>query len=328
MYLNPSSFIILLIITLSAVAYDECPPPNEECDSDSVFDTCFKGKEECCGETFRKVGCMCLEDGLWYCHESDACLLARPCSDDTDCEEGKKCVQGECCDAQFTCDSDEMLVEITLKTDNKPNETSWHLKRRTAPDSIDSKPTGFYSESSKEYYYRYCVPDHQLYEFRIDDSGDDGIQGDHGYGYYRLEVNGTIEDEGGDFNRFAIDYFEGICDGRYTSIQFKLHTGTNPQFVSWYLSADSDTYSLPLSGGPWTNPFFAGTSLQYQLQECLPTANCYTVSVKSNPDTDDYEPSRGGSIELNHGDINIGNNNLSDGDEQFYTFGENCLQWR
>merc|ERR1719335_1593304 len=78
------------------------------------------------------------------------------------------------------CSSDEMLVEITIKTDSEPTETSWFLKIRSAREYIANKPTGFYTESFKEYYYKYCVPDHQLYEFRINDSGGNGIQGENG----------------------------------------------------------------------------------------------------------------------------------------------------
>jgi len=235
------------------------------------------------------------------------------------------------------CSSDEMLVEITLKTDNKPTETSWLLKMRSDNNNIDSKPAGFYTESFQEHYYRYCVPDHQLYEFRINDSGSDGIQGEqYGNGYYRLEVNGVIEDEGGDFNQFAIHYFQGICDGDYASLNFKLHTGTNPQFVSWHLSStdnnnNSDTTAashLPMSGGPWNdNPLFVGMNMYFLLQDCLPTAKCYTLKLKSEPndsDDNDYEPSEGGSIEIDYGNTNIGFDTFSDDDEKIYTFGADC----
>lgn len=216
-----------------------------------------------------------------------------------------------------------MSVEITLKTDNKPKETSWLLKRRSAPHSIDSKPSGFYTESFQQHYYRYCVPDHQLYEFRISDSGGDGIQGDHGHGFYELKVNGIVEDEGGDFNRFAIDYFEGTCEGVYSSFELRLFTGTNPHFVSWQISSDSNYEGLPMSGGPWTNPFFRGMNMEYNLQECFPTASCYTLTVKSNPDGY-YQSSTGASARVNFGGTNVGYDLFTDWDERVYNFGANC----
>jgi len=221
------------------------------------------------------------------------------------------------------CSLDEMLVEVSIKTDSEPTETSWFLKIRSAREYIVSKPAGFYTESFKEHYYRFCVPDHQLYEFRINDSGGNGIQGDNGHGYYRLEVNGRIEDEGGDFTRFEIDYFEGICDGDFASLAFKLHTGTNPHFVSWFLSADAEVDHLPVSGGPWNNPIFIGINMNFSLRHCLPIARCYSLKVKSDP-TGYYLPSEGGSIEVDYANSNIGYDNFSDGDEKIYIFGENC----
>jgi len=224
---------------------------------------------------------------------------------------------------QGDCPPDEMLVEITIKTDNKPNETSWHLKRRNVPLSVASKPAGFYTESLKQYYHRYCVPSHQLYEFRIMDSGRDGIQGDHGDGFYELKANGEIEDEGGSFASFAIDYFEGPCDGEYSSFQFKFKTGTNGRFVSYELSSESEQKGLPMKSNSFASPYLQNINMEFLVQECFPTANCYTLITKSEP-YGDYEPSTGGSVEVEFGGSWIGFNNFDDGDNFNYNFGENC----
>ena len=187
---------------------------------------------------------------------------------------------------KMECDrSNQLFVELTLKTDTNPDETSWVLRQYQPMEEddsnnnsiviVDSRSVGYYNESLKTHQYKYCIPNHQKYEFRITDEGADGIRSiEYGMGYYELKVNDKIEEEGGKFGRYAVTYFEGDeCSPEFSNLNFRLNTGTNPQFVTWELASDRNSTGtndnrksprLPLRGGPWIHPMFKGYHLEYQ----------------------------------------------------------------
>ena len=206
-----------------------------------------------------------------------------------------------------------MEVVITLKTDDKPNEISWYFKRRIG------YPTGLgkgYTEKLKEFAYRYCVPDGQTYEFRLSDSGGDGIQGSYGHGFYTIVVNGETYSEGGMFGFEEVDYIQGDCPFNSDKVlQFILTTGTNPQEVSWKLTSVPEGAVAESWGGPW--PGYIGRSISYVDHSCLTANACYTLEVKSS----NRNGLENGSFEINWDQNNVAFSTFPSGSSEEHTFG-------
>jgi hypothetical protein len=206
-----------------------------------------------------------------------------------------------------------MTVVITMKTDNKPEETSWYFKRRRGYPIGSGKG---YTEKLKEFAYRYCVPDGQTYEFRLSDSGGDGIQGSYGHGFYTIVVNGETYSEGGMFGFEEVDYIQGDCPFNSDKVlQFILTTGTNPQEVSWKLTSVPEGAVAESWGGPW--PGYIGRSISYVDHSCLTANACYTLEVKSS----NRNGLENGSFEINWDQNNVAFSTFPSGSSEEHTFG-------
>ena len=213
----------------------------------------------------------------------------------------------------MSCGDGEMAVVITLKTDNKPNEISWYLKRRRS-NPIGQKDG--YTERLKEFVYRYCIPDDQIYEFRLFDSGGDGIQGSSGYGFYSIDVNGETYSEGGTFGSKQLVYIQGDCPLDSDKVfQFLLTTGTKPQDVSWELTSVPEGVMTESRGGPW--PEHRDQSFSFMSHSCIAANACHTLTVKSN----NGNGLQDGNFEINWDNDNIGFSTFSSGSSEEYTFG-------
>lgn len=75
-------------------------------------------------------------------------------------------------------------VQLTLFTDNKPEETSWKLYNSVG-DVVDEG--GPYTEKRKFIKTFLNTKDDDCYMLEFLDSGNDGIKGDFGNGYYKLD---------------------------------------------------------------------------------------------------------------------------------------------
>jgi len=212
------------------------------------------------------------------------------------------------------CGDAEMEVVITIKTDSKPEETSWHFKRRRGYPIGSGKG---YTEKLKEFVYRYCVPDDQTYEFHLSDSGGDGIQPSYGYGFYTIVVDGETYSEGGMFGFEEVDYIQGDCPSDSDKVlQFILMTGANPQLVSWKLtSVPAEGVMTESKGGPW--PGYIGRSISYVAHSCLSANACYSLTVMSS----NGSGLKNGSFEISWDNTNVAVSTFPSGSSEEYTFG-------
>jgi len=213
------------------------------------------------------------------------------------------------------CGDGEMSVVITIKTDDKPEETSWYFKRRRGYPIGAGKD---YTEKLKEFVYKYCVPDDQIYEFHLSDSGGDGIHSsEHGDGFYTIVVNGETYSEGGTFGSEEVDYILGDCPSESDKVlQFILATGTNPQDVSWKLTSVREGRVMTESkGGPW--PGYSDRSISFIDHSCLAVNACYTLTVMSS----NGWGLENGSFEINWDKKNVAFSNFAYGSSVEHTFG-------
>merc|ERR1711915_570876 len=212
------------------------------------------------------------------------------------------------------CTNGEMELEIKIHTDSKPQEIEWFLNQRRG-QTIDSKQG--YSGKHTDYVHKYCVAEEQIYEFHLHDIGGDGIQSEeNGNGYYTISVNGEVYSEGGNFENEEVDYIQGKCQNVNESrLQFILKTGVSPQDVSWTLSKESG--DALYNGGPWE--MFAGQSLHFFSNICLPADECFTLTLKSSSGNG----LNNGHYEINWDQANVAFGNFSDGPREANNFG-NC----
>jgi len=98
------------------------------------------------------------------------------------------------------------MFKLTLKTDNYPAETTWDLVNTCNNERITGGP---YSERMTEY-----IKEEELspakYRFTISDSWGDGICCGYGSGSYKVEYDGDIKKEGGQFTSSEVTTF-GEC---------------------------------------------------------------------------------------------------------------------
>lgn len=79
-------------------------------------------------------------------------------------------------------------VQLTVMTDNKPDETTWTLLN-SAGDVIEQG--GPYTEARKRYTHLLNITTDDCYVLEFEDTGSDGITGDNGRGYYMLHEVGA-----------------------------------------------------------------------------------------------------------------------------------------
>ncbi len=100
----------------------------------------------------------------------------------------------------------EIEVQLELKTDNYPNETTWKLFDE-AGDIVAQDPTTPYTAATV-YTYDWTLNDNECYRFEIYDAVGDGICCDYGTGYFRLKANGVNILTGGAFDDIDVEPFK------------------------------------------------------------------------------------------------------------------------
>lgn len=213
------------------------------------------------------------------------------------------------------CPEGQMSVGITIKTDSKPEETSWYLKRRRGAVIYSVKS---YDQKFELHEYRYCVPIDQTYEFRLSDKGGDGIKGaTTGRGFYTITVDGEVYSEGGMFGYEQIDYIRGYCPSADQKIfEFSFATGTKPEDISWTLTSVPEGLVAQPAGGPW--PTFAGKSISYFSHTCLDPTGCYTLTLLSSKG----EGLTNGNYEISWDKKNIAFSDFPQGSSEIHSFGD------
>ena len=97
-------------------------------------------------------------------------------------------------------------VELKLKTDNYPSETTWRLFNE-AGNVVEQDPAGNYAANT-EYTENWTLNDNECYRFEIYDVAGDGICCSYGNGYFRLRMNGQNVITGGSFQDTKMEPFK------------------------------------------------------------------------------------------------------------------------
>jgi len=113
---------------------------------------------------------------------------------------------------QLTGGGAGVTLQVDLKTDNYPAETTWSLSRTCSGSESIASGSG-YQSSNTIVSDSYCVQDGK-FEFTINDSYGDGICCGYGQGNYSVHRQGTVEISGGEFGNTETKSFgsEANCD--------------------------------------------------------------------------------------------------------------------
>lgn len=95
-----------------------------------------------------------------------------------------------------SCGNSAGLLELILRTDDYPSETSWELVDNNS-DWLSTSGVGYFE--TRTYAKFFCLPKSGSYTFSIYDSYGDGICCAAGFGGYSIKYNGVIVGDGGDF---------------------------------------------------------------------------------------------------------------------------------
>ena len=101
------------------------------------------------------------------------------------------------------------MLEVDVKTDNYPQETSWQLIDTCTGTTVQSKAAGSYASQGTLYSDNWCLAEAQ-YQFTINDSWGDGICCGYGEGAYSVVWNGATQVSGGSFGSSQTTTF-GSC---------------------------------------------------------------------------------------------------------------------
>jgi len=101
------------------------------------------------------------------------------------------------------------MLEVDVKTDNYPQETSWQLVDTCTGTTVQSKAAGSYPSQGTQYSDNWCLAEAQ-YQFTINDTWGDGICCGYGEGAYSVVWDGATQVSGGSFGSSQTTTF-GSC---------------------------------------------------------------------------------------------------------------------
>merc|ERR1711862_334341 len=132
------------------------------------------------------------------------------CNSDSDCDLGEFCTEYSCdistgtCNSVQDCSSCGAKIDLEIQADGYGQEIEWEIVNvDDGEKSLEGGPyvsNSFTTKSS-------CLP-YGKYEFRINDSGNDGICCKYGNGYYKLSLDNEVLKEGGKFKKSEVTSFE------------------------------------------------------------------------------------------------------------------------
>jgi uncharacterized protein YkwD len=100
---------------------------------------------------------------------------------------------------RFTCRWNEALLEVVVKTDNFPLDTSWMVVSQNDGHVLDFVNEGGYPLPMTTYSKGICLKHGNTYQLTILDSHGDGLCCGHGQGYYKVTLEGEEIYSGGQF---------------------------------------------------------------------------------------------------------------------------------
>ena len=105
----------------------------------------------------------------------------------------------------LVCNVNNTIVQVTINTDNYPNESKWYLIDQTGNGFISSSLN--MNSSNSQVTWVFCIPSTNCYSFVITDSYGDGICCNSGNGSYFVNFDGVQVVNGGSFN-----FIEETCN--------------------------------------------------------------------------------------------------------------------
>ena len=165
-----------------------------------------------------------------------------------------------------SCLEGQLLVEVILRTDSKPQETSWDI----VDGSLGTTEHSFQVDPKQKLTIistRVCLDESKYYYLIINDSGGDGMKKVN-QGCWRLRVNGLDVDRG---NRFLYhDGFIGfgtwpVCQNLSESmVSILLKTDDRGEESSWFIR-DAKTKKVIAS-----NQTAYESNMLYVIHQCVP----------------------------------------------------------
>jgi len=172
------------------------------------------------------------------------------------------------------CPAPNTSALFTIFMDDYGGETRWNIK--DSNNVVQGSGGDYFGNSLNE--VDLCLPN-GVYTFQITDDYYDGICCDDGQGYYRLESNGAVVIEGGDFTDsetkpFTIGPIEFGCPAPKTHALFTIFMESHGGETDWNIKDSNNV--VQGSGG-----VYDGNSLT-EVDLCLPNG-AYTFEI-----TDEY----------------------------------------
>lgn len=217
----------------------------------------------------------------------------------------------------LVCETDELLFEVLVFTDNNPGETSWVL--RSFDGSHLHSSTNF-TIPLHPYKYSDCLSVTDHYQFVIMDSKHNGLT--DGDGFYVVSVDGKEIHRGGDFTYAEDTYLEPTCGRGMARFSMDLRTDYFGNETSWSLQAIGGANSpiLGVSGGPYK------PESRYLVADCISLNACWKLTVSdSNGDGMCCDYGQGSYI-LEYNGRFIMESKFESGFEEITTFGLTCQE--
>jgi hypothetical protein len=168
------------------------------------------------------------------------------------------------------CPTGQSLVEVDIKLDNYPGETTWSVTN-CAGQSVRSGGPYSYSAANTDVSDSVCVPDGTGYKFKIDDSYGDGVCCGYGNGSFSVKYAGSQVASGGAFgSSFSTDFGDACptgCPAGTKKFKLDLVTDYYPSETSWNLKTCNGQTQL------------SGT--RYGIEQCIPDTS-YTFTINDS----------------------------------------------
>lgn len=166
------------------------------------------------------------------------------------------------------CDSGEIKFQLTITTDDYPEESTWEL---ASLDKSFVHTGGGYALPNTEYEEDFCIPD-DGYIFSMNDKFGDGICCDSGQGSYTVTLNGKDIKSGGKFRQSETTDVMRACAGGEGRIMMEVNTDFFGSETSWTLNTMAGVELM--SGSDYEAWETAKDTM------CLDSSACYSFTIR------------------------------------------------
>ena len=159
-------------------------------------------------------------------------------------------------------------VEVSVTTDDYPEETSWSLTNKSSGEVVAT--SGSFTKSSFTYKTDLCLDLSDCYTFKIVDSYGDGLTSPNGD--FSLTVAGTVLLQDNDEKWSMLETQFGNCSPTCLNVDVSVTTDDYPEETSWSLTTTSGVTIA--TGGPYDK-----SSKTYDTNECVDPSKCYNFEI-------------------------------------------------